>query len=483
MKINIIFTILVFITFGCSENPEVTQSPKENEVKESPSQIAKLTDHFLTTESEKGFSGVVMIFENGKSSIQKGYGFTDSNQNIPIDENTLFDMGSITKTFTATAILKLAEQGKLSTEDLITKYFDNVPDDKKDITLHHLLTNSSGLPGAIGQDYDAATTIEFLEKTWKTKLVFPAGKGYEYSNVGFSLLGLIIEKVSGEGYDSFLEKNIFQPAGMENTGYSSKGTESQKVAHGVNQKGEDWGNPRAKNWNGKSPFWYLKANGGLLTTSHDMAKWCEAILENKILKKDSWQKQFNRYVDEGEGTFYGYGVVEFQKGKHYGHNGGNGIFKADWHFFPEEKSAVFVVSNSANVPLFQISDDLLNILLTKELPRSMSLKMINLNEFPEGEEQKNAADFLEQIQFFNERNIDRFIDEKFSKRIVEKNTKERLVKLFQQLENEFKGGKLKSVSVAENYVELKVKGEMEMLSLNIEFIDGKIDRFGVEAVD
>ncbi len=483
MNTKIIFILLVLTTFGCAENPEATQLPNIEEVKNSPSKVAELTDQFLISESEKGFSGAVMIFEKGKPSIQKGYGFTDANQNITIDENTLFDMGSITKTFTATAILKLAELGKLSTEDLITKYFDNVSEDKKKITLHHLLTHSSGLPGAIGHDYDTATTEDFLEKTWNSKLVFPIGEDYEYSNVGFSLLGIIIEKVSGDDYDSFLQKNIFQPAGMENTGYTTKGTESQKVAHGVNQEGEDWGNPKAKNWNGKSPFWHLKANGGLLTTAHDMAKWSEAILENKILQSDTWQQQFNGYVDEGEGTFYGYGVVEFQKGKHYGHNGGNGIFRADWQFFPEEKSAIFVVSNSANVPLFQISNDLVNILMTKELPRSMSLKMVDLNDFPTNEEQNNAAEFLQNIQSFDEKKIDKFIDEKFTKRIVEKNTKERLVKLFQQLENEFKGGELKSASAAENYVELKVKGEMEMLSLNIEFIDGKIDRFGVEAGD
>ena len=481
MKAKIIFILLIFIAFGCSENPEAPQFPKEKEVKNSPSKIAVLADQFLTSESEKGFSGAVMIFEDGKPSFQKGYGFTNANQNIPIDENTLFDMGSITKTFTATAILKLVELRKLSTDDLITKYFENVPEDKQSITLHHLLTHSSGLPGAIGHDYDAATTENFLEKTWESKLVFPVGEGYEYSNVGFSLLGMIIEKVSGESYDSFLQRNIFLPAGMENTGYTTKGTEMQKIAHGINEEGEDWGSPKAKNWNGESPFWHLKANGGLLTTSHDMGKWCEAILENKILKKETWQKQLNGYVDEGEGTFYGYGVVEFQKGKHYGHNGGNGIFSADWHFFPEKKSAVFVVSNAAFVPLFQVSDDLLDMMMTEELPRSMSLEMVELNEFPETKEQKMADEFLRNIQAFDEKSLDKFIDEKFTKRIVEKNTKEKLMKLFQQLENDFKGGELESVSVVENYVELKVKGEMEMLSLNIEFIDGKIDQFGVEA--
>ena len=483
MKAKIIFILFIFIASGCTENPEATQLPTNQEVENSPSKVAELTDQFLKSESEKGFSGAVMIFENGKPSFQKGYGFTDAKQDIPIDENTLFDMGSITKTFTATAILKLEELRKLSTNDLISKYFKDIPKEKQGITIHHLLTNSSGLPGAIGHDYDASTTEDFLEKTWKSKLVFPVGEDYEYSNVGFSLLGMIIEKVSGDDYDSFLQKNIFQPAGMENTGYNTKGTEIQKVAHGINQKGEDWGNPKAKNWNGKSPFWHLKANGGLMTTSHDMGKWCEAILENKILKPATWEKQLNGYVDEGEGTFYGYGIVEFQKGKHYGHNGGNGIFKADWHFFPEKKSAVFVVSNSANVPLFQVSNDLLDIMMTGELPRSMSLEMVDLKSFPANETQKVANDFLKNIQSFNEENVGKFIYENFTKGIVEKNTKERLMKMFQQLENEFQGAELKSIASDENFVTLKLSGEMEMLKLNIEFEDGKINRFGVEAGD
>lgn len=478
-----ILIIISLITFGCNENPDANQFPSTKEAINSPSKVAELTDQFLTSEAEKGFSGAVMIFEKGKPSFEKGYGFIDSNQKIPIDENTLFDLGSITKTFTATAILKLEELGKLSTKDLITKYFEDIPKEKQSITLHHLLTHSSGLTGAIGDDYDSSTTEDFLEKTWKSKLVFPVGEGYEYSNVGFSLLGMIIEKVSGEEYDSFLQKNIFQPAGMENTGYTTKGTEMQKVAHGINRAGEDWGSPRAKNWNGKSPFWHLKANGGLLTTSHDMGKWCEAILENKILKPETWQKQLNGYVDEGEGTFYGYGVVEFEKGKHYGHNGGNGIFRADWHFFPEEKSAIFVVSNAANVPLFQVSNDLLSIMKQEELPRSMSVKAIDLKDFPTGEEQKNAAEFLKNIQSYDEKKVDKFIDEKFTQAIVDRNTKERLMRIFQQIKNEFEGSKLAGVSVAENYVELKVKGEMETLRIKIEFVDEKIERFGIEAGD
>ncbi len=483
MRTKIFIILLVIIAFGCNENQEASQFLNEKDVKNSSSKVAELTSQFLASESEKGFSGAVMIFENGQPTFQKGYGFTDVKQNIPIDENTLFDMGSITKTFTATAILKLEELGKLSTDDLISKYFENVSSDKQQITIHHLLTHSSGLLGAIGDDYDSSTNEDFLEKTWNSKLVFPVGESYEYSNVGFSLLGMIIEKVSGENYDSFLQKNIFQPAGMTNTGYTTKAVEMQKIANGIGRDGEDWGSPRAKNWNGKAPFWHLKANGGLLTTAYDMGKWCEAILENKILQPQTWQKQLNGYVDEGQGTFYGYGVVEFQKGKHYGHNGGNGIFRADWHFFPEKKSAIFVVSNAANVPLFQVSNDLLDIMMTEELPRSMSLEMIDLKDFPKGEEQKNASDFLKNIQSFDEKKVSQFIDEKFTERIIEKNSKERLIQLFRQLENEFKGAELKSVFVSENYVALKVKGDMEMLSLNIEFLEGKINQFGIEAGD
>ncbi|MFK7771905.1 MAG: serine hydrolase domain-containing protein [Saprospiraceae bacterium] len=483
MKANIIFILLLSIAFGCSEKPEVAQLPVEMAANNSPTKVAELTNQFLAFESEKGFSGAVMIFENGKLSFQKGYGFTDAKQSIPIDENTLFDMGSITKTFTATAILKLEEMGKLSTEDLISKYFKDVPEDKQNMTLHHLLTHSSGLPAAIGHDYDAATRDNFLEKTWSAELIFPVGKGYEYSNVGFSLLGMIIEKVSNESYDSFLQKNIFQPAGMTNTGYNIEGMEKQKVAHGIDEEGEDWGSPRTKNWNGNSPFWHLKANGGLLTTAHDMGKWCEAVVENKILKPETWQKQMNGYVDEGEGSYYGYGVVEFQKGKHYGHNGGNGIFRADWHFFPEKKSALFVVSNAANIPLFQVSDDLLSIMMTEKLPRSMTLKQVDLEEFPANEMQQNAMEFLKNVQSFDSGNLEKFIDEKFTEKIVEKNTKERLMKIFQQIENEFKGGELTGVAAGDNYLELKVKGKMEMLSLNIDFVDGKIDRFGVEVGD
>ena len=134
-----------------------------------------------------------------------------------------------------------------------------------------------------------------MQKTWATDLAFPIGEGYEYSNVGYSLLGMIIEKVSGESFDQFLQKNIFIPAEMHSTGYSPKGLENQKIARGIQKNGEDWGNPREKNWNGDEPFWHLKANGGILTTAHDMGNWYEAMKSGKILKAEALKKQLKGY--------------------------------------------------------------------------------------------------------------------------------------------------------------------------------------------
>jgi len=200
-------------------------------VRIAPSTV-KSIEAYLEKLDKIGYSGSVMVAVNGKPVISRGYGYSDREQKITNSPKTISDIGSITKQFTAAAILKLEMQGKLSTDDKITKYFQNVPPDKSEITLHQLLRHASGLRGGVGGDYEKITEPEFVEKVFNSPLRSPVGTKFGYSNVGYSLLALIVEKVSGQSYEQYLYENLWKPAGMEMTGYSRPKFDKTLIAVG-----------------------------------------------------------------------------------------------------------------------------------------------------------------------------------------------------------------------------------------------------------
>ena len=183
---------------------------------QQPSTI--ISDYLLLME-ERGFSGSILVAKEGKIIHKAGYGYADREQKIKNKPETVFTTGSITKPFTGAAILKLEMMGKIKVNDLMSKYFDDVPEDKKEITIHHLLTHTSGLPGAIGRDDDLVSKEQFIDDALSTSLKSTPGTTYRYSNVGYSLLAIILEKQAGMTYEAFLKEYLFDPAGMESTGY------------------------------------------------------------------------------------------------------------------------------------------------------------------------------------------------------------------------------------------------------------------------
>lgn len=186
---------------------------------------------------------------------------------------TVYDIGSITKQFTAAAILKLEMQGKLSTNDKISKFFDGIPADKQQITIHDLLRHQSGLISNIGRDYEKITEKEFLDKVFSSKLQFSIGSSFSYSNIGYSLLAIIIEKASNQSYETYLYENLWEPSQMEMTGYKRPAFDKKMIAIGYENDNKVWGKPTDKEWDGVSPYWHLKGNGGILSTTEDLYKW------------------------------------------------------------------------------------------------------------------------------------------------------------------------------------------------------------------
>ncbi|HEX8998904.1 MAG TPA: serine hydrolase domain-containing protein, partial [Blastocatellia bacterium] len=174
-------------------------------------------DQYLTRLSRFGFSGSILVSRQGKVLLHKSYGWADKQQGIPNTNDTAFDIASLTKQFTAAAILKLEAQGKLKTSDPISRHLPNVPADKAGIAIHHLLTHTSGFDPDFTEGKNI-TREQFIAGMMKMPLVAETGKEYIYANSGYCLLAAIVEIVSGQPYNKFVVEQLYKPAGMTGTG-------------------------------------------------------------------------------------------------------------------------------------------------------------------------------------------------------------------------------------------------------------------------
>jgi len=278
---------------------------------------------------------------------------------FPFSSNTLASMGSITKAFTASAIMKLVEERKISVDDKLKKYFPDVPADKSEITVHQLLTHSSGFSEFLkndGGDYEKVTTPEYLKRAFEQPLAFNPGAKAIYTNVGMSILAIIIEKISGMDYEEYLKRELFDPIGVRRISYCYPELKIDTIAHGY-INGTDWGTHQSHFKNaGGGPYWNLKGNGGLEASLNDMFTWVNAISEAKVLNSSTLATMFMRHiVEEGmDGNYYfGYGcsISKSKRNTEMIDNGGsNGIYYARLIRLPEEGVVFYMVTNekSAN---------------------------------------------------------------------------------------------------------------------------------------
>ena len=313
--------------------------------------MAELSD-YLDKVERKDFSGTVLIARQGKPILTRGIGQADREEGIANGPGTVFDIGSLTKQFTAAAILKLEMQGSLKVTDPISSYLPEFEVVEKEITLHQLLTHTGGFPGAMGNDYESISESDFIQQAIDHVDLSVDDPPYAYSNVGFSLLAIILERVSGMDYEHFLSEKLFQPANLTQTGYYLPDWKDNSIAVGY-ENNKIWGRPNAKNWSDKGPYLHLKGNGGILSTVEDLYKWHKVLKTEEILSKEAKAKYFKPQVIEEEGgdSFYGYGWVIIphkERGTIITHNGGNGVFFADFWNFTESDNTVIVLSNAAN---------------------------------------------------------------------------------------------------------------------------------------
>ena len=345
MKNILILLLASLSSLGQNQTGAVAQGSK-----------AELIDSYLGgLAKEKSFSGGVLIMQGTNVLLKKGYGWANREKQFPFTASTFGSIGSITKAFTATAILKLVEMKKLKVKDPLSKFFSNVPADKKNITIHQLLTHSSGfvdfLEGDHG-DFEKIETNAFLNRAFKQPLVFAPGTKAVYTNVGMSVLGIIIEKITGMDYEKFLQSKVLAPVGINGIAYKYSDAQQDNMAHGY-QSEKDWGTHQQRyETAGGGPYWNLKANGGLEVSLDDMVRWVNAFTNKTILPDSLIQKMFSAQVLEegydGQSHFgYGCNISKSRRGTKMIDNGGsNGIYHARLIRLPEENVVFYLITNN-----------------------------------------------------------------------------------------------------------------------------------------
>jgi CubicO group peptidase (beta-lactamase class C family) len=257
----------------------------------SDDELRRRIDTFAARVEAFGFAGGVFVARSGRVILEKSCGLADRARGIPITSVTAFDIGSNTKDFTKMAILQLAERGKIGLDDPITKYFDGVPPDKVSITIAGLMDHTAGFPLYSGPDDEVITKDDFLKRILAAKLVAPPGREENYSNPGYSLLAAVIEKLTGQSYEQYVNEHIFNPAGMSQTGYALPKWKPGQLARAYSE-GQDTGStfdlPHAPD----GPYWNLRGNGGTLATLDDMYKFHRALEGERLLGKESKERLF-----------------------------------------------------------------------------------------------------------------------------------------------------------------------------------------------
>jgi len=358
-KLYLIFLLCCFVITACTlKNDNVTQYGDQEPLQSTEwvaenSKPALNINRYLSAMEAFGFSGAIIVSEGDEIILRKGYGFANRETRQPYTPETIQTSASITKQFTGAAILLLESRGELSVDDPISKYFDQVSEEKQDITIHQLLTHSSGIVGGVGRDEDPMEKQPYLDRVLAEPLYFDPGTGYRYSNSGYSLLGMIVEQVSGVNYETFLRNELLLPSGMTKTGYILPDWNSENMAVGY-RNGERWGLVYKRGWIEDGPNWVLRANGGLHTTVDDMFKWLKTVKGSGVLDESVARRWTTGYLREDNGySEYGYGWVVYDHnrwGKVITHSGSNRVFESDFVWLPELDLFFYIHGNTSMVP-------------------------------------------------------------------------------------------------------------------------------------
>jgi len=292
--------------------------------------------------ASRNFMGSVLVARGADVVFSKAYGFANVEWDIPNTPTTKFRIGSITKQFTAASILLLEERGKLKVEDPVSKHLADAPPAWNAVTIAHLLTHTSGIASFTGfPEYRSrqpfATSTEQIVSWFRDKpLEFQPGEKMNYSNSGYVLLGYIIERVTGDSYERFVQQNIFAPLGMKDSGYDSNSAIIRNRAAGYSP------GPGGRVNAGFVHMSIPHAAGALYSTTEDLLRWEQGLFGGKLLSPASLQKMTTPGKND-----YAFGVVVRTENGHkaIAHGGGIEGFNTSLVYLPDDRLTVVVLSN------------------------------------------------------------------------------------------------------------------------------------------
>ncbi|MDX1701527.1 MAG: serine hydrolase domain-containing protein [Melioribacteraceae bacterium] len=301
----------------------------------------KIDAYILSYVNTNDFSGCVLVARNDSILFSDCYGKANFSFDIKNTLATKFKIGSISKQFTAAAILMLEEDGLLSTSDPIAKYFPE-KSISNDLTIHHLLTHTSGiidiydLPDFYALPCEGVSLTEIVDMLLEEEPYFEPGEQYLYSNGGFVILAKIIEDVSGETYEEFISSSIFIELGMNSSGSSSKNEVVQNLAVGYDPLGYD------KLLQTNNIDYLAKGAGSLHSSPNDLLIWINSLKERSLLSESSYEKFFKNY-----GNAYGYGISVYKSfdKEVFGHDGRIVGYIADYLHYKEDNASVIITGN------------------------------------------------------------------------------------------------------------------------------------------
>ncbi|WPO78357.1 serine hydrolase domain-containing protein [Flavobacterium sp. KACC 22761] len=349
-------------------------------------QLIKNLDELLSEKFITASPGcVVLVAKKGEVVYRKAFGSANLELNVPMKPEMVFKLGSITKQFTAVAILQLVEQGKISLQDSLQKFVPDFPSKSKKITVENLLTHTSGIrdymqidyqePNLERRDFDPKELIDHFKNF---PLEFEPGTKYKYSNSGYFLLGYIIEKVSGKSYKTYLQENILKPLNLNQIYFDTSNAIIPNRVSGYRKEGSEFKN---------ADYWSMTiayAAGELISNADDLLKWNIGLYSCKILKKETLDKAFVPFkLKDGSMTEYGYGwILKNINGiKSIEHGGAITGFLSNEIYFPEEDVFVATLFNCECAPKDELSVDIASIALGKTFQNEVKIDDALLNEY------------------------------------------------------------------------------------------------------
>lgn len=316
---------------------------------------AKLDEYLSASAKAERFSGAVLVARDGKPVFSKAYGMADAENDAPATPQHKFRIGSVTKQFTASAVLILQERGKLSAQDSVCKHVAPCPAAWQPVTLHHLLTHTSGiksftsLPEYQKNEVLPSPVEATIARFRDLPLEFAPGEKFAYSNSGYVLLGHVVERLSGKSYADFMRDEIFKPLGMNETGYDDPRRVIPRRALGYTVEGDELRN--ASYMDMTIPH----AAGALYSTVGDLLLWDQALYTEKLLPRRALEQMFTPARD---GYAYGWAVGRMFDRPFVAHNGGINGFHSNLMRFTDDRVTVVVLSNLETAPGDRIARDL-----------------------------------------------------------------------------------------------------------------------------